>query len=504
MSTPRQRPYLAALAVFLVACSPPAKVRMLVKMRPGQKDVFQASILKPFEKKHHCVVQVETYEDPGTLQDLLSNPGDTIDLVHTPLDMTRALVGKGLVAPLEDGAAASEIPDLRKEYFLMDLASVRSHYYFVPHFMETPVIVYLKPQVAEAVQYWEVYRADITKALAKYNGKGLPRNYALEKDPSLWDSFDLFVVGYYWNAKEVRGERRGRMALGSILSPRTPRGLIDKAYQAGATSEAVLRMSDDGVVDAFQWQSVLIREGMINPTLVKNKWGDEKIWQGLQSGEIFLCEATQLDAFLIHGNGTPQMPGYLPNPQDMGLALMPKGASLLLNAKGSPLREGRHNVATRYWWWGVTRRASDKPLAFKLAHYLSNVRNQVEECGTFGMIPARQDLLGELGLMFGGGWTSEVFQAASQQIVENRYTVFPMVEEFPRVAENYTAAFHELCLPGPHQRTRFEDIQSALEEHFVPKQRQILGDKYPQSKAISSAPAPVGPPQAVLGPPRGD
>lgn len=484
--------WAALSAALLAACAPPQKVRMLVKMRPGQKSVFLAGVLKPFEKKNNCVIEVATYEDPATLQDLLARPDDSIDLVHTPLDMTRALVGRGLVAPLDEGAPPQEIPELRKEYFLMDLAAVRNQYYFLPHFLETPVLVYMKSQVAEAVQYWELHKPEINKALARYNGKGLPRNYELEKDPSQWDFFDLFVAGYYWSVKEVRGERRGRMALGSVLSPRTPRGLIDKCFQAGANSDAVLRMSDEGVADAFQWQSVLIREGVINPGLVKNKWGEEKIWQGLQSGEIFLAEATQLDAFLIHGNGTPQMPGFLSDPEDMGLALMPKGCSLLLGPKGFPQREGRRAVATRDWWWGVTRRAVDKPLAFKLAHYLSNTRNQIEECGTFGMVPARQDLLGELGLMFGGGWTSEVFQAASQQIVENRYTVFPMVEEFPEVAANYEAAFRELCLPGATQRTRFEDIRKALDERFVPRQRQILGDKYPSGpRSLSRAPDPA-------------
>jgi ABC-type glycerol-3-phosphate transport system substrate-binding protein len=493
MVTPWKCLWLAALALIAVGCAAPAKVRMLVKVRPGQKDVFQSRILKAFEKKNNCVVQVITYEDPAALQNLLARPDDTIDLVHTPLDMTRALVGKNLVAPLEESVDAKEMPDLRKEYFLMDLAAVRNQYYFVPHFLETPVLVYLKSQVAEAVQYWEIHKAEISKALARYNDKGLPRNYALEQDPSQWDYFDLFVAGYYWSRKDVRGEHHGRMALGSLASPRAPRSLIDKCYQAGASADAVLRMSDEGVTDAFHWQAALIREGVINPGLVKNKWGEERIWQGLQSGEIFLAEATQLDAFIIHGNGTPQMPGYLADPEDMGLALMPKGCSLLLNPRGLPLRDGRRAVATRDWWWGVTRRSGNKPLAFRLAHYLSNTRNQIEECGTFGMVPARQDLLGEMGLMFGGGWTSEVFQIASQQIVENHYTVFPMVEEFPEVAENYAGAFREICLPGNTQKTRFEDIQKALDDRFVPRQRQILGDKYPAAvKAISRA-APIEP-----------
>jgi hypothetical protein len=108
------------------------------------------------------------------------------------------------------------------------------------------------------------------------------------------------------------------------------------------------------------------------------------------------------------------------------------------------------------------------------------------------MVPVRQDLLGELGLMFGGGWTSEVFQAASQQLVENRYTVHPLIEEYDGVARNYAEAFREICLSGSSQKTRLEDIRKALDERFVPRQRRILGDKYP-GRALSGAAAAEGP-----------
>jgi hypothetical protein len=143
-------------------------------------------------------------------------------------------------------------------------------------------------------------------------------------------------------------------------------------------------------------------------------------------------------------------------------------------------------VATRGWWWAVTRRAADKPLAFKLARHLGGTRSQIEECTAFGMVPTRQDLLGELGLMFGGGWTSEVFQVASQQLVENRFTVLPMLEEYDEVARNYAEAYREICLPGPAQKTSLAEIQKALEERYIPRQRQILGGKYP-GRALSSA-----------------
>jgi ABC-type glycerol-3-phosphate transport system substrate-binding protein len=241
----------------------------------------------------------------------------------------------------------------------------------------------------------------------------------------------------------------------------------------------------------YQWQSVLIKEGVINPNLLKNRWTSEQVRRGFQTGEIFLAEGTPTDAFRIHGNGTRELPGLLADGEDMGLAVMPKGVSLQLDSRGLPLREGRRSVGTRGWWWAITRRSADKALAFKLARHLGSTQSQIEECTAFGMVPTRQDLLGELGLMFGGGWTNDVFQTASQQLVENRFTVVPLVEEYDEMARNYADAFKEICLPGGGQRTGFQEIQKVLEERYVPRQRQILGGKYP-GKVISQAPPAPG------------
>ncbi len=467
------------LAYLLIGCAAPAKLKVVMQLRPDQQELYRTRILKPFEKKFKCIVELQTYQDPAKLPELLT-ANDTVDLVDPPLAMTRTLVARNLIAPLDEVIPPKELGELRKEFFLMDLGSVRGQTFFLPRYLETPVLVYLKSQVSEAVQYWDVRKDEINRALAKYNGKGLPRNYTLERDPSQWDSFDLFVVGYYWAAKEVQGQRRGRMALGPLGSPTTPQTLMDKGYQSGAAAEALMRMTDDAVVDMFQWQSVMIHDGLLNPTLVKARWSEQEIREGFQSGELFLAEATQTEAFMIHGTASAEMPGYLANPEDMGVALMPKGMSLQLDGRGAPAREGRRSVGTRGYWWGITREARNRTLAYQLAHYLSNTQNQIVESAAYGTIPVRQDLLGELGLMFGGGWTSDVFQTASQQLVENRFTVAPLIEEYADMGQNYVNAFQEICLPGAGQKTRFEDIQKALEDRYIPRQRQILGAKYPE------------------------
>ncbi len=477
---------LLVAALLATACSPPARLRVLVHLPQSQQENFRNRVLKPFEKKHGVVVEMKAYDDPTALPDLLASSRDTFDLVNPPLEMTRPLAARDLVATLEEFVPAKVLADVRREFFLMDLPNRPGRTCFLPRFLETPVLIYLKSQVAEAVMYWEIRKDEIDRALARYNGHGLPTGYALEKDPSKWDTYDLFVAGYYWSQKEVQGQRRGRMSLGPQDGPGLAAGLMDKGFQAGAGPDGVLRMGDAPIVDMFQWQSVLIREGVVNPGLVRNAWGTDRILSGFRSGEIHLAVGTQTDAFALHGNGTRELPGLLRNPEDMGIAPMPKGVSLQLDARGLPAREGGRSVATRTWWWAVTRESPDKALAFKLARHLGGTRSQIEEGTVFGAMPARHDLLGELDLVFGGGWTSEVFQVASHQIVENRFTVPPLIEEYPEVARNYAAAYREICLPGPGQKTALEDVRRALEERFVPQQRRILGGRYPGG-AISSA-----------------
>lgn len=472
------------LATLIAGCAAPARIKVAMDMRPGQEALYQARILKPFEKKHKCIVEIAPAPDPAKLPDMLA-AGDTIDLVSAPLAMTRALAGRDLIVPLDGIASPKELGDLRKEYFLTDLGSIGGRACFLPRYLETPVLVYLKSKVAEAAQYWEIRRDEINRALARHNGRGLPRGYALEKDPSQWDWYDLFVAGWYWSAKEVEGQKRGRIALGPPGAPDAPQGLMDACYLSGAGADGVLAMNEEGVADMFQWHAVLAREGILNPVLLKGRWTEAQVREGFRSGELYLTAATQAEAFQIHGTGSPELPGYLPDPEDMGVALMPKGNSLRLDAGGDPLREGRRSVATRSYWWGVTRRARDPRLAFELAHYLANTENQVQESSALGMIPARQDLLGELGLMFGGGWTAEVFQTASQQLVENRLTTAPLLGEFPEVARNYRDAWEDICLPGPGQKTRYEDVRKALDDRWIPRERQILGAKYP-AKTLSS------------------
>ena len=241
----------------------------------------------------------------------------------------------------------------------------------------------------------------------------------------------------------------------------------------GATSDEILKMKSDAVADMFFWHSVWIKENIFNPRQFDEAWSGSGIWKGFKTGDVFFSDMTQIDAFFVHGAGTVDMPGFLENPDDLGIALMPLGVSLDLNKKGEAKRVGSRNVTTGGWWWGIPKMAKNKKLAYELAHWITNTQNQIEGCSGFGMVPVRQDILSELSLMFGGGWITDIFYTASRQLVENKYTVIPKVNYFSEVGDLYIDAYYDIAVSGNVSPLTFNEIKRILKTQWSPKQKLL-------------------------------
>ncbi len=448
---------LPALGLF--HCGPPAQLRMVAKMPDPQRDFFREKILTPFEKKHKVKIELAAYSDASDLPHLLAGQEGNADLITVPLELTHRLVSDNRVAPLEDFVSQRKLLQLKQTYFLMDLGKVDDRYYYLPRQFETSMLVYHKPQVVDALDNWESRREEIETVLRKYNGKGLPNHYELEKNPEKWDYFDLFVVGYYWKAREITSVKHGHIAFQSARNYRTALNLIDKAHQSGASQEEVKLMQGEALVDMLRWQAIMAREGLFLDTGLRERWDENKILQGFATGQVYLSEIIPTHFFLLHGTGHSLVPGMLAAPEELGLSILPQGVSVELNAAGEPVRKGGRGVTTRGSWMGVGKNSPHKEIAFELALHITNTANQIEECSSFGMIPVRQDMLGELGLMFGGGWMSRVFRVASQQMVENRFTTPPLVKDYGDIGENYLKAYDKLVLQSTVVPTREEILK---------------------------------------------
>ncbi len=478
---------LGCLCFFYMNCASPKKMKVFIKMMPAQEEHFKERVIPKFEKENNVKVEVESLDNIADLPKAIKEADATggVHLVKVPFEMTRVLTGQDLIMPLDSIVSPQEINQLKAEYFLMDLVRINKMYYYFPRKFETRMLLYLKSHVREAVQNWDVYRNDIINVLKKHNGYGLPADYLLESNPGEWDYFDIFVVGYYWKSREIGGKKTPRIAHRGKRYSGTSLRIMDRAYQMGGSPDDILKGDGDPVVDAFVWEALYARENIYNSRMYQEEWSGSDIWKGFQSGDVFLSFMTQIDAFFVHGAGTDAMPGFLENPEDMGVAVMPKGVSLALNSEGVPQREGNRGITTGGWWWGIPKNTPNKELSFKLAHYITNTENQIEGCSGFGMVPVRQDMLSELGLMFGGGWISDVFHVASQQLVENRFTVIPLIDEYSDLGEVYLDAFFDIVAEGnigEGEAINNEKIKRVLAKKYVPKFKAVLKKKYPGEK----------------------
>ena len=136
-------------------------VTILLKMIPEQEAFFIESFLKPFEKKHECTVTVERFADNWELTEKLSGNGSQIDVVKVPMGMGWQLVQKDLVSPLATVISPAELAEVRKTYFLLNLATFENKLYYIPRKFETRIMVYLKSKVGDAVLGGQGYRGQI-------------------------------------------------------------------------------------------------------------------------------------------------------------------------------------------------------------------------------------------------------------------------------------------------------------------------------------------------------
>jgi ABC-type glycerol-3-phosphate transport system substrate-binding protein len=468
------------------------EITVFVHMLPNQQKYFRNVILNDFEKEHNCKVNLVLYdkmwyvETALQLQKEKANPN--LSLIKVPFEMTRVLVGKGLMEPLDNIVSKDIMEKDLAEYhpLALGLGYVDNKPYYVPRKLETRVLFYLKPKVDEAIKNWKKFEKDLNKLLKPQNGYGLPKGYTLEEDPEQWDFYDIFVMGYYWahnkyfntNVFMPRVAHRGDRYQGTAL------GLVDRSIQFGATTDDVLKMNTEPVVDMYNWEAVFIKNNIFNSGMWNDPWRGANIHEAIKDGKVFLTIFQQIDCFLVHGwEENPEMQGYLKDPDDMGVATMPVAVSFELNKDGTYKRVGSKKITTGGWWWGIPKTAPAKELAYKLARFITNHKNQAEECSKFGMIPVRKDIINNISETFDLGWVGDIFRVSIQQVDVNGFTTVPLLKEYSEIQKNYVEAWYEMCVDkfskSPNQPVNRTSIQKGLNDKYAAMQKQILKDKYP-------------------------
>lgn len=305
---------------------PSVHMNVLIHMIDDQETYFRREVIPPIEKKLPADLTVIHYSSTDSIQSQIraySNPG----LVKVPFNKAGLLVKNKAVMSLDDFLTGAQIKEFEETYLLTSMGKVDGKRYYVPRKFETRIMVYRKSKVAEVYAQWRKNREEIDAAFKKLNGHGLPATYMLEEDPNEWDYYDVFVVGWMWAQSAYNGEKIGRVAHRGMKYAGTALRIIDRVFQCGGDSSDVISMRGDAVVDAFHWEAVYAAAGIYNPKMWEQQWSGTGIWQGFADEQVFLSFMTQLDCFFIHGTGRDGLHGYLQDPDDMGVAIMPRGFS---------------------------------------------------------------------------------------------------------------------------------------------------------------------------------
>lgn len=476
----------ACIVFSMMSCTTQTKneLTILIRMMPAQDRYFREEIVPAFEEQYNCKVNVATFNSQFDIERLLKLDAKKgkpeIALVKTPFEMTRVLAKKGLMKPLTEAVDSLRVNQDMAEYHQLasGLGYIDGRPYYIPRKLETRILFYRKSMVADAVIKLPAHKARIQSELKQQNGYGLPAGYELEEDPAEWDFYDLYVVGSIWANEEYNGVKMGRLAHRGARYGGTSLFLVDRALQLGATKDDILQLDSPHMVETYLWERVLIRNGLYNPGMWNDPWKGSNIYNGIKDGKVFLAYLQQIDNFIVHGwPEDAAMPTYLPDSDDMGLAVVPKAVSFRLDKSGKPVDEGSRAISTGGWWWGIPTAAENDSLAYELARFITNKDNQAEEVSRFGMLPVRKDILTNLPEVFTEGWVGEIFSTSVDQLKINELTTVPLVEQYSLIALNLVEAWYKLCVEYDAEKNGemdFERMRTALVNDFLPEHQEML------------------------------
>ncbi len=461
-----------------LTCQPQTEMRqmtVLIRMMDIQ-DLWFREKIKEFGKENGVKINVVTFDQVEDLKRMIGleikSGRKNVGLVKTPLEMIYPLVKEDYIIPLQEIVPASELGEDLRQYLprAIEVATVDGKVCYLPRKLETHLLFYLKSKVDDALYGWEECRSEIDSLLREVNRYGLPADYGLEEDPREWDFYDVAVLSYFWAHQPYQGLTIPRVAHRGKRYHGTVNELVTRVFQLGGDQRDVVSMNSDPIKDFFQWESFFIKNRLYNSGMWEQAWSGGDIWGAISSGEIFMCFFHQIDFFFVHGGSDPTMTGYLSDPSDMGVAIMPRGVSLQLTGEGRPLREGGNVSNLSGWWWGIPVTSPDPEFSYKLARFITSRENQMEECSRFGMFPIRQDLLENLAQAFDEEWKRLVFQKTRLQFQMGTQEL-PRVEEWPRMGNNYLDAWYDISVKS--KTVEREEICRRL-EHYAKINQAIL------------------------------
>lgn len=382
---------------------------------------FQSNVLDEFNHEHNVNLVVRATPGDELLPHLRSSRDGRHDvwLAIIPSAYTRRVAQERLARPLDEvtdaRSVAADFSELRPE--VMAGARVDGRQYFLPRMAVLDLAVYRPSKVRDAVLHWLPLRPAIESALRAMNGHGLPEGYELERSPTEWDTYDEFVIGYFW-AHRSYADQPSRPRLAHRTDPGVPGEvyLLSTIYRAGATDATIRQLDNPSAVDALAWEAVFRREGLY-PDAMSSQGGmdAESIVGAFAEGRLFLAPVDETEAFRIHGGAMRESESQVDDPDDLGFAAMPHGASLELDANGRPARVAQGFSFREDSVWVLPAGGSDAALAYEFLQFVWSREMHVRECQAVGIIPLRNDVVLERASIFRLDWQQEIFEGALAQ-----------------------------------------------------------------------------------------
>lgn len=405
--------------MFLGSCSPLKKLTVLASMEPDRELYFQNTILLGYEKKTAIKVRVIEYRNPDSIEMYIKRYNGKINLVELPYEKSAKLASGGLFKPLDSFLTIDEIRNFNDSYLLGSFGMVASRPTLIPRSMETPVLIYSKSHVADALKLWPEMKTLVNDIVKKYNGTGLPEGYKLEANPDLWDYYDIAVAGLIWTNDIREKTHMPRVAHVAVKNRELSIFIQDGIFQCNGDTGSILGCRGDAVSDFFQWEAMFVSSGVYNSKMWNEGWGRRELMEKFANEEIYLTVLTTDDCFRLHGTGHAERKGMLKTPGDCGVAILPLACSMDLDDAGYPLRTGRRSVQTRSSWWAIPYNSSSALQSYRLAISVSDSSRHGAECSRFGLVPVRKEIVNELPVHFRNQWSCMAVEHGLAQIVQN-------------------------------------------------------------------------------------
>lgn len=408
-------------------------VRVLLRATADRAKWVKANEIDEFAAANDLDVEVataESFEDiVKALHDEKEHPKDLL-LAAINDELTSDVIHDGSVRAVQDSVDADELAAALQPYLPEAVSRSRGpdgKVWFLPKRGSMDIVGYLRPAVEDAYLNWEQDRPAINAALAEANGVGLPKEYALSKSPDNWDTYDLFVAGWYWahhpapwasptHHTPALVKPQPRLAWRVGPNDDAVSDLLNSFYRHGFTQDEIGKIDRPAVIDALQWEAVFRKNHLLVPEMDDPKGLDgDQVSDLLQERRIAFTYLDQEDSLYVHGGARRDAPPGLEHASDLGWSTTPAGVSLEL-AAGQPAREGKSHAFLEVHLWAIPARCKYPRLAVQLASFLTQRGLQQRETEAQGLLPIRQDLSEQYPIVFRLDWIQRMLDASYHQI----------------------------------------------------------------------------------------